>query len=154
MHGDERERFCAKCSRTVVNLSQLTTAERRTLLAETDPRDLCVAYYQRLSGEYVTAERPLTAPESRRVVQLGVTAFALGAAATALHYASPMSEPILRAQSDIAARIADVRNQVAERTTELIDQVGEQFGRKKPVSLVLGMICPPPSPALTPPPAP
>lgn len=127
MHGDERERFCAKCSRTVVNLSQLTTAERRTLLAETDPRDLCVAYYQRLSGEYVTAEQPLTAAESRRVVQLGVTAFALGAAATALHYASPMSEPILRAQSDIAARIADVRNQVAERTTELIDQLGEQI---------------------------
>jgi len=145
MPGDERERFCARCSRTVVNLSGLTAAERATLLAQTDPRDLCVAYYQRLSGEYVTAEKPLTVGESRRVVQLGVTALAAGAAVAALHYARPIGETVLRAQPDLAARISSV----AERTTELIDHVGEKFGRKKPVTLVLGMTrapaTPPPS---------
>lgn len=150
MSGDEHERFCARCSRTVVNLSRLTAAERATLLAQTDPRDLCVAYFQRLSGEYVTAEKPLTAGESRRVVQLGITALTAGAAVAALHYARPMGETVLRAQPDIAAQISSV----AERTTELIDKVGEQFGRKKPVTLVMGMICAPIPPPPSTPPAP
>src|SRR3954471_2717301 len=81
MRGDERERFCSKCARTVVNLSLLTEEQRRVLLADARPGKLCVAYYRRLSGEFVSAETPLAKSESRAVVQFGLTALSAAALA-------------------------------------------------------------------------
>jgi hypothetical protein len=79
MAGDEKERFCSRCSKTVVNLSTMTEPERQTLLAKSRPEDLCVAYYRRLKGGVVSAENPLGASEYRGLKQFGVAALSSAA---------------------------------------------------------------------------
>ncbi|MEO7413223.1 MAG: hypothetical protein ABIZ81_07685 [Opitutaceae bacterium] len=78
LSGDERARFCERCGRTITNLSELNHQERAALLA-TAQGELCVTYYRRLSGEFVTPERPLTTEERSHIKQLGRTALSAGA---------------------------------------------------------------------------
>lgn len=40
MSGDERSRFCKACGKSVVNLSMLSEAERKDLLARARPGEL------------------------------------------------------------------------------------------------------------------
>jgi hypothetical protein len=148
MRGDERERFCAKCSRTVVNLSLLTEAERVALLQNTRPEDLCVAYYRRLSGEHVTAERPLLSKEARRIVQCSAAAIALGATATAVcsdPYADEKAARIGRAAENTYYQAKEAVLDRADRIAEAL--IGRPL-RTPPVHMIMGMIvCPPSTPA-------
>ena len=159
MRGDERERFCAKCQRTVTNLSLLTEAQREALLAQerANPGSVCVAYYQRLSGEFVTPEKPLTRSEGRRVVQIGGTV----AMAAGLTLAANQA-PVIAHTMDGAHKAATTSYQkycqlAATRGRELVEQVKDYFGiAPKPpatVTLIAGMmVCPPASPAPASPP--
>ena len=79
MAGDEKKRFCSRCSKTVVNLSTMTEPERLALLAHSRPEDLCVAYYRRLQGGAVSAEDPLRESERAGVKQYGVAALSAAA---------------------------------------------------------------------------
>jgi predicted Fe-S protein YdhL (DUF1289 family) len=88
--GDERSRFCEKCGRTITNLSELSEEERRAVLSEPRVEELCVTYYRRLSGEFVTPGNPLTQEERSKIKQLGVAALSAGALALA---AGCMSAP-------------------------------------------------------------
>ena len=88
--GNERAKFCDQCGHTIVNFSTLTEAARRELLERAGPEKLCVTYYRRLSGEYVTPESPLTREERSRIKQLGVATLSAGALALA---AGCMSTP-------------------------------------------------------------
>lgn len=83
LRGDEKARFCEKCGRTITNLSELSTEARAALLAQADGKELCITYYRRLSGEFVTPENPLTPDERSRIKQLGVAALSAGAMALA-----------------------------------------------------------------------
>ena len=83
LRGDDRERFCEKCGHRVTNLSALSADARAALLAKAGKERLCVSFYLRLSGEYVTPEAPLTADERSRIRQLGVAALSAGALALA-----------------------------------------------------------------------
>ena len=83
LRGDERERFCEKCGHSVTNLSALSADARAALLAKAGKERLCVSFYVRLSGEYVTPEAPLTADERSKIRQLGVAALSAGALALA-----------------------------------------------------------------------
>ena len=141
MRGDERERGCAKCRRTVVNFSLLTEEERLRLLARerAQPGSVCVAYYQRLSGECVTPEKPLTSHETRRVIQIGATV----AMAAGLTFA--------------ASKVATLDPVARERAEDFVDNVGAYFGApprpkpSSPVTLLVGMmVCAPPSAAPSP----
>ena len=53
MAGDERERFCTRCSLSVRDLSAMTEADARTLLAG-PPERLCVRFGFRRDGTVVT----------------------------------------------------------------------------------------------------
>jgi len=83
LRGDERARFCEKCGRTITNLSELSEEARVAFLAKSGAERACVTYYQRLSGEFVTPEAPLTYEERGKIKQLGLAALSAGALALA-----------------------------------------------------------------------
>ncbi|MCX6955852.1 MAG: hypothetical protein NTV51_27225 [Verrucomicrobia bacterium] len=149
MRGDERERYCSQCSRTVVNVSLLTTAERQALLANPPPGGLCVAYYQRLSGECVSAETPLTASESRRVVQWGAIAASAATLAAAAHFAPEINASLTAARGPASpvSRVAQVCDELKEQGKEVLYDLGV-MKRPAGVTMMVGMmVCPTPSPA-------
>jgi hypothetical protein len=158
MRGDERARFCSKCSRTVVNLSLLTEAERVALLAEAQrtPGGLCVAYYRRLSGEFVDADAPLTPTESRRAVQFGVTALSAAALAMVAHHAPAIGRAVDGASTSAAHSYMALRDEAIVKTKETMANIGRFFGGKPkddtPVLILGAMICTPATaPSPTPP---
>jgi hypothetical protein len=88
LSGDERRKFCEKCGLHVTNLSELGKEERAILLKRAETESLCVSYYRRLSGEYVTPDAPLTQEERSKIRQYGVAALSAGALALAAGCAS------------------------------------------------------------------
>ena len=150
MRGDERERFCAKCSRTVVNLSLLSEEQRVAVLAvaQRHPGGLCVAYYRRLNGEFVSAEAPLAPAESRRAVQFGVTALTAAALAVVAHQAPAIAPVLDGASSAAATSYVAVRDEAIAKAKATMAEVGRFFGGKDdPPVLIMGMmVCPPPPP--------
>src|SRR5262245_12503241 len=57
MRGNYRSRFCGQCQRRVFDLTAITTAEAKELLA--DPAGLpCVRLYRRPDGRVLTADCP------------------------------------------------------------------------------------------------
>lgn len=148
MRGDEKARFCSKCSRTVVNVSLLTEAQRVALLDGASSEQLCVAYYRRLSGEFVSAENPLTASERRSLVRYGAAALAVGGAlAVAVNFDAVPNEALIKARDEITTVYHSVRSEVESNTKEVVEKLTAPFVRKKdpPVTMIMGMmICPPP----------
>lgn len=58
MVGDERERFCDRCSLHVYNLSGMTRREAEALVTNAEGR-LCVRYYARADGTILTQNCPV-----------------------------------------------------------------------------------------------
>lgn len=144
MRGDERERYCSKCSHTVVNISLLTMAEREALLANPPAGGLCVSYYRRLSGEDVSAEKPLTATESRRVVQWGVIAASAATIATAAHFAPEISASAGPGIGPAGSAIAQTCEDLKERGKEVLYDLGLMQRPPPAAYLIMGvMVCPP-----------
>jgi hypothetical protein len=57
MTGDDRVRFCARCSKDVYDLSAMTADEAETFLAmHLDDEDACVRLYRRPDGRVLTSE--------------------------------------------------------------------------------------------------
>lgn len=57
MEGDERVRFCRECGLNVYNLSEMTAADARSLVARTEGR-LCGRLYRRADGTVLTKDCP------------------------------------------------------------------------------------------------
>jgi hypothetical protein len=55
MHGDNRTRFCDKCSQNVHDVSELTTAEAMQLL-NAPGKHPCLRIYKRQDGRVMTAD--------------------------------------------------------------------------------------------------
>ncbi|MEY2878898.1 MAG: hypothetical protein RLZZ15_1278 [Verrucomicrobiota bacterium] len=151
MSGDEKSRYCSRCSRQVVNLSELTATERAALLASAKPGELCVSYYRRLSGEFVSAETPLAPDERRSVVQFGAAALAVGAAAVAV-VTFATADATRAVRTETANLVARTHAEITERTTEAVRSLTDRVGLTQPqpkVMMLMGvMVCPPaPSPS-------
>lgn len=58
MHGNERVRFCDKCSLNVYNLSAMTKREAERLVLTAEGR-LCVRFYRRADGTIITRNCPV-----------------------------------------------------------------------------------------------
>lgn len=58
MEGDERERFCNKCSLTVFNISDLTKKEAEDFLRSKSDDNLCLKFYHRADGTIKTDNCP------------------------------------------------------------------------------------------------
>lgn len=58
MDGNEHERFCKRCSKTVFNISDLSKAEANQFLKEKVGLDTCVKFYRRADGTIKTDNCP------------------------------------------------------------------------------------------------
>ena len=58
MDGDDRERFCMQCSKTVFNISDLSKKEANQFLIEKVGVDTCVKFYRRQDGTIKTDNCP------------------------------------------------------------------------------------------------
>jgi hypothetical protein len=151
MRGDERQRFCSKCNRHVVNLSVLTEAQRVALLAATPREQLCVAYYQRLSGKSDTSPAPRQNAPSRRLLRLGVAAAFVTTLAAVAHHATQDRT----ARVDPRQAAMDAYYSMRYKVEEWADDVRVFFGgTPRRTMMILGAVCAPPTPIVAPPMAP
>jgi TonB family protein len=58
MYGDDRVRFCGRCSQNVYNLSSMTREEAQDMIRRTDGQ-LCVRFYRRRDGTVLTRNCPV-----------------------------------------------------------------------------------------------
>ena len=98
MKGDERARRCARCEKTVYDLSELTAEQAESLL-ETGGDALCVRLYRRDDGTVLTSDCPVGV-RRRRWRQVAAGALVSGAAIAGLlsgDQAPPptMGEPVM-----------------------------------------------------------
>jgi hypothetical protein len=93
MHGDERVRFCGQCSKHVYNLSAMSAEEAATLVYLKED-ELCVRFFRRRDGTFLTSDCPAGARRQRRR-QLGLCAVVVAATATAcaIQLADDVVEP-------------------------------------------------------------
>ena len=82
MTGDERERMCASCSKTVYDVSKMTTSEAETLL-RSKGTDACLRIFRRFDGTVLTADCPVGEAKKKRAQRRGVIAGVLAGAAAA-----------------------------------------------------------------------
>ena len=59
MRGDERVRFCHRCSLNVYNLSEMTSREAERLVMRAEGARLCVRFYCRKDGTMLTRSCPV-----------------------------------------------------------------------------------------------
>ncbi len=78
MVGNERVRFCAKCSLNVYNLSGMTKSEAERLVVQAEGR-LCVRFYRRADGTMLTKNCPVGLRALRRRAARVATASASAA---------------------------------------------------------------------------
>lgn len=88
MDGDERARFCGRCSRHVFNLSALTRAEIETLVREKEGK-FCGRFYRRADGRMLTAD----CPSRLRLLQERVTKWGGALCALMLSWIGCSSRP-------------------------------------------------------------
>ena len=90
MTGDDRMRFCARCSKNVYDLSAMTQDEAETFLAtHLDDEDACVRLYRRPDGRVLTSECVQGArTRHARKVTAGVAAGLCATVATTLALAN------------------------------------------------------------------
>lgn len=81
MRGDERVRFCDRCSLNVYNLSAMTRREAERLVVRSEGQ-LCVRFYRRADGTTLTRNCPV----GLRALKRRVSRVATGAAAAALSF--------------------------------------------------------------------
>lgn len=80
MSGDDRARFCAKCGKSVFNLSAMARDEAERFLVENT--GACLRLYRRPDGTVLTSDCPVGSRQKRRLAILrGAAAVALSVAA-------------------------------------------------------------------------
>ena len=81
MGGDERVRFCYRCSKHVYNLSAMTSEEAVSLVYEKEG-ELCARFYRRADGSVLTRDCPEGARtrSHRRLALAAAVTLAAGAA--------------------------------------------------------------------------
>jgi hypothetical protein len=79
MRGDERVRFCARCSLNVFNLSAMTRREAERLVLNAEGR-LCVRFYRRRDGTMLTQNCPVGLIKLKRRISRAANAVAAAAA--------------------------------------------------------------------------
>ena len=101
MEGDDRVRYCATCSKSVYNISNMTSTEAAALIAEREGK-VCVRYFQRKDGTILLQDCSVGVWK-RRHRKIAALAIAAGAAATAygkLHEAPPAPITIIDGDLD------------------------------------------------------
>ena len=105
MVGDERVRFCARCSMNVYNLSGMTKSEAEHLVVQAEGR-LCIRFYRRADGTILTRNCPV----GLRALKVRAARVATATASAALSFfAGLLASTGLRGRPAVpAARIETV----------------------------------------------
>jgi hypothetical protein len=108
MTGDDRARDCAKCEKTVYNISSMTRAEAEEFLAARGA-SACVRFFKRADGTILTADCPVGVKKRRRKLALtaGALAGAAGGVAIAATEATAMMggpAPVVEPHEDILGK--------------------------------------------------
>jgi hypothetical protein len=98
MRGDERVRFCHRCSLNVYNLSAMTRREAEHLVTRTEGARTCVRFYRRADGTMLTRSCPVgLAALKRRASRItgatfaAIVSFLAGVGVTPKKEASPVA---------------------------------------------------------------
>ena len=160
LHGNEREKFCTVCSRYVVNLSAMTEAERRAVLAQAkaEGKGLCVSYHRQLAGPDPEGDDAPPAPSGRRAAQLGGAVASAAALLLVAQQVPAVSKALDAAQTTAANNYLSLRDETIDSVRTGLASFGRLFGGKPhepdpPSQMILGMICVPTAPAAAPVPA-
>ena len=130
MRGDERVRFCSRCSLNVYNLSAMTRREAERLVLGAEGR-LCVRFYRRRDGTILTQNCPAGLIKLKRRVSRVASAVAAAVAGLltgvgvssvterrAEHLATPVvvvtaeQEPLAEAFGVMSPMISDTGDQI------------------------------------------
>ena len=65
MNGDQRQRYCDQCEKSVYNFSQLTRSQAEALIARTNGK-LCARIERRPDGSILTADKSYSLPRSNQ----------------------------------------------------------------------------------------
>lgn len=150
MRGDERERFCEKCQRSVINISRMTKAQRAALLERARTDQVCVADLQR-----VQAAKPVSRWSVRRraatVALFGLSA--AGALIAAVVADVKRSSPPLNPHTTAREKMEYYYHTARYRVEEWVDDVRVYFGGTPRYAMILGAISPHrlPAPVAAPP---
>ncbi len=98
MDGDERERFCKQCSKTVFNVSDLNKKEANEYLQKKSDASHCVKFYLRSDGTITTDECPRILRPVRNTFRF-LTGVVAGLASV-LVYSTSNFIPLLAKDSD------------------------------------------------------
>jgi hypothetical protein len=82
MTGDERQRLCASCDKTVYDVSAMTRDEAESLL-RAKSTDACLRIFRRFDGTVLTADCPVGVVKKQRARRRGAIAGVLAATAAA-----------------------------------------------------------------------
>lgn len=130
MVGDERVRFCARCSLNVYNLSSMTRREAETLIAGAEGR-LCVRYYRRRDGTILTRNCPVGLRAIKRRLSRAATATLSAVlsffAGLGIYAGRVAQEPTAYSNTMGAISVTDNRNSTS---TGLVETVGEYDERE------------------------
>ncbi len=75
MEGDDRVRFCNRCSLNVYNISAMTKAEAESVITNTEGR-VCASFYRRADGTILTQDCPVGLWAARkRISRVAAAAF-------------------------------------------------------------------------------
>jgi hypothetical protein len=156
MTGDDRVRFCARCSKDVYDLSAMTADEAETFLAmHLDDEDACVRLYRRPDGRVLTSECVQGARNRHaRKVAVGVAAgvcaaFVATVALANVHIPSGRNLPRPRARIDVKRLAAANFDDAAFAPASSDDDEARQISaarREEEQSFGLGGIGFPPRP--------
>lgn len=119
MRGDDRIRFCNRCSLHVYNLSAMSPSEAEELVGQKEGR-LCVRFFQRRDGTVLTRDCPV----GRR--ERAVARFSWATAAVLL--------------LGVVATLAAGAGRTDLRRVELVRRVLRWIGLERPERLVLGWV--------------
>lgn len=130
MTGDDRTRFCARCSKNVYDLSAMTQDEAEAFLAtHLDDEDACVRLYRRPDGRVLTSECVQgTRGRHARKVAAGIAAglCAVASATVALanvHVPDGRNLPKVRARIDVNRHAGTGFDRSADDVTIPSDEV-------------------------------
>jgi hypothetical protein len=134
MHGDDRVRFCSRCSLHVYNLSALTRDAAEALVNEKEGR-LCTRFYRRADGAVLTADCP-HGRWRRPAIRLLACAGLLSVLTTGVLLGGPCETSARRGRSNHSALVKLFQRFLPERVFECLFRDEEEP--------VMGVPCPPP----------
>lgn len=118
MVGDERERFCGQCQKSVTDLSQMTAQEVESYVAEHGPRgSACVRIWRDSNGNLITKGCGSPVAQGQRVAQKAVTVgIAAGSLAAAACSSQPKESEVVR-EGAVPFSLSDVPCDTSEAVT-------------------------------------